>query len=83
MPVTLREQAKGVHEARVDEVLKARTLFVGEPLLAAVRFRVGQVEFGMRYIEVAAENDRLALFQLFAVGQKCRVPMFEAQLPGG
>src|SRR5271154_596597 len=42
MPVTLREQPKGVHETRIHEVLESCALFVGEALLAAIRFGIGQ-----------------------------------------
>ena len=48
VPVSLREQPESIDESRVDEILEALALLVREALLAAVRLRIGQVEFGVR-----------------------------------
>src|SRR3984893_2917627 len=79
VPVTLGEQPKGVDEACLHEILESLALFVGETLLAAIRLGVGQIELGMRHIEVAAKNDRLGLFELLAIGEKGRIPVFVSQ----
>src|ERR1700733_2533048 len=44
MPVPLCEQPKGIHETRIHKILESRALFVGEALLTAIRFGIGQVE---------------------------------------
>src|SRR5271165_400857 len=79
MSIALREQPKGIDEAGIHEILESGALLVRETLLAAIGFRVGQIEFGVRDIEVAAKNDRLGFFQLLAIGEKGRIPLFEAQ----
>jgi len=79
MSVALCEQPERIDETGVHEVLKSRALLVGEPLLAAIGLGVGQIELGVRDIEVATENDRLRAFQLPAVREKCRIPVFEAK----
>src|SRR5882672_52412 len=79
VPVALREQAKGVDETRIHEVLESLTFFIREALLAAIRFGIGQIELGVRDIEVAAKNDRLGLLQLLAIGEEGRIPVFESQ----
>src|SRR6185437_9509774 len=80
VPVALLEQAEGVDEARIEEVLKALALLVGEALAAAVGLGIGEIELGVRHIQVAAENDRLAPFELAAVGEEGRIPVAEPQL---
>lgn len=47
MPTALLENTEGIHEARVDEVLKPGPLLIGETLLAAIGLWVGQIEFGV------------------------------------
>src|SRR5216684_1747175 len=79
VPVTLGEQPEGVDEPRIHEILESLTFFIREALLAAIRFGVGQIELGMRHIEVAAKNDRLGLLQLLAIGEESRIPVLEAQ----
>src|SRR6187402_1643423 len=60
--VALRENAEGIYETGVDEILETLTFLVRETLLAAIRFRVCQIEFGVRDVEIAAEDHRLFLF---------------------
>src|SRR5690606_13695551 len=60
----LLEEAKRIDEARIEEVLKSFALFVREPLLASIRFRVRKIELGVRDVEIAAEDHRLLLFEL-------------------
>ena len=80
MAVALREQAEGVDEAGVDEVLEALALLVRETLLAAVGLGIREVELGVRDVEVAAEDHRLLLLELLAVGEEGRVPVLVPQL---
>src|SRR6266403_2949407 len=77
--VTLREEPEGVDETGIHQILESPAFFVRETLLAAIRLGVGQIELGMRHIEVAAENDRLGLLQLRAIGEEGGIPMLESQ----
>src|SRR6202044_285542 len=77
--IALGEQAEGVDEAGVDKSLESRALLVGESLLAAIGFRIRQIKLGVRDIQVAAKYDRLGLLQLFAIGEKRRIPMLVPQ----
>ena len=79
MAVTLLEEAKRIDEAGVDEVLEALALLVGEALLAAVRLWIGEIELRVRNVEIAAEDDRLLLLELLAVGEESGVPMLVPQ----
>src|ERR1700678_2807746 len=79
VPIALREHAERIDEARVHEILESGALLVRESLLAAIGLGIGQVELGVRHIQIAAENDRLLLFQLLAIGEKGRIPVFETQ----
>ena len=65
VPIALGKYTKAIHKARVDEGLKAGALLVGETLLAAIRFRVRKVQFGVRDVQIAAENHRLGFLQRF------------------
>src|SRR5690606_10707767 len=56
MAVALAEHAQGVDEAGIDEILEALALLEGEALFAAIRSGVGEIEFGMGDIEIAAEH---------------------------
>ena len=79
MPVALGEDSEGVDETGIDEVLEALALLVGEALLAAVGLGVGEIQLGMRDIQVAAEDHGLLLLQQLAVGKEGRVPVLVAQ----
>ena len=46
--VTLLEQAEGIDEAGVDEVLEALALLVRKALLAPIGLRIRQIVLGMR-----------------------------------
>ena len=75
MAVALGEETEGIDEAGVDERLEFRALFVGEPGVLAVGLRVGQIQFGVRDIEIATDNDRLFLLQLFEVSAEGGFPL--------
>jgi hypothetical protein len=40
-----------------------------------VGFRIGKVEFGVRHVEIAAEDHRLFLFKFFEIAKKLAVPL--------
>src|SRR6185312_16346599 len=77
--VALLEEAQGIDEACIDVALKARPLLVGEALLAAVGFGIGQIELGVRPIEVAAEDHGLFLLELPHVAQERGIPVLVPQ----
>src|SRR5262245_52300193 len=77
--VALGEDPERVDEARIQEILKAFALLLGEPLLAAVRFRIREVELRVRDIQVAAEDHRFFLLQLLAVCEECGIPVLVPQ----
>ena len=79
MPIALLEQAQRIDKSRVNEILKALPFFIGETLFAAIGLRVGEIQFSVCDVEVAASNHRLAFFKRLAIGEKRRVPLFEAQ----
>ena len=78
MAVALLEQAEGIDEPGIDEVLKAAAFLGRESFLASIGLRIGQIELGMRDVQIAAENDRLLALQPSAVVQESRVPMLVA-----
>jgi hypothetical protein len=78
MTVALCEESKRIDETRIDEVLETLAFFIGEAFLAAIGFWIGEIQFGVCDIEVAAENHWLAGLKLFAVGQERRIPMLKA-----
>src|SRR5271170_2858871 len=78
--VALLEQAEGIDEAGVDEVLESLALLVGEALLAAIGLRIRQIELGVRDVQIAAKNDRLVALEPPAVVEERRVPVLVAQL---
>ena len=80
MAVALCEESEGIDEAGVHEILEPRALLVRETLLAAVRFRIREIEFGVRDVEITAEDHGLLLVELFAVGEECGIPVFMSQL---
>ena len=66
--------AKSVDEAGLHHAVKAGPLFRRETVIVNVCFRMGEVDFLMRHIEVAGEDHRLFPFQFFQGGQKIAVP---------
>ena len=72
---TLLEFPERVQEAGVHEGTEALTLLDGEAVVADVGLGIGEVQFGVRDVEVAAEDHRLFLFQLLEVGEEIPVPL--------
>src|SRR5665213_530223 len=77
--IALGEQAEGIDEARVDKGLESRAFLVCKSLLAAIRLRIRKIKLSVRDVQIAAKNDRLGFFQLFAIRQKSRIPMLVPQ----
>src|SRR5258708_17452457 len=77
--IALGEQAERIDKAGVDEGLKSRALLIRESLLAAIGFRVREVQLRVRDIEIAAKYDGFGFLQLLAIGEKCRIPMLVPQ----
>ena len=55
--------AESVDEACIQKLLQLAALFVSEARIAAVGLGVLQVDLLVRYIEVAADDDRLLRIQ--------------------
>lgn len=51
------KHAEGVHEARREQIGKLAALLIGKACIAAVGFRVLQVDFLVRHIEIAAHHN--------------------------
>src|ERR1700722_5820598 len=79
VPVTLGEHAESIDEAGVHHVLEAFALLIRKALLTAIRLRIRQVQLRVGDIQIATEDDRLFLLELFAIGQERRVPVLESQ----
>src|SRR6266516_6193942 len=60
MTAALLEFAEGVDEARLHRRAEAGAFFGGESMVLYVCLRIGQIDFGVRHVEIAAENYRLA-----------------------
>src|ERR1700688_2255410 len=58
MPATFLAFPEGIHKTRFDECAEPSAFFRRDPVVADVCFRVRQVQFGVGYVEVPAENDR-------------------------
>ena len=74
MSPALFKFAEGVHEAGVHERAEPIAFLDGETVIAHIGFGIREINFRVRHIEVAAENDGLFLFQFFQVGEKIFVP---------
>jgi hypothetical protein len=75
------KMAEGVDESAVDEFLKTRTLFVGKPGISTITPGIGKVDFLVRHVQIAANDDRLGFFERFQMVEKKRIPelaVFEA-----
>ena len=81
--VALGEETESVDKAVVDQRLKFRPFLVGETGVFSVVPGIGQIVFGVRDIEVAANDDRLFLFQCFEVRAKSGLPLLSAIFQAG
>jgi len=57
--------AKTINESSFEDSVKTRTFFIRKSRVFSVRLGVGEINFGVGHVEVAAEDDGFALFQLF------------------
>src|SRR5260221_5769827 len=78
--VSLREEPERIDETRIHHILKSLPLLVGESLFPAVRLGIGEIEFGVGDVQIAAKNNRLARLELPAIIQECRIPTLETQI---
>ena len=67
---------KRIYESCLDKRHEPRPLFLRKTVSPNVALWIGEVQFGMRHIEVAAENNRLFRFQFLQVAQKRIRPIF-------
>ena len=67
--------AEGIHKTCIQELLETFALLVGETGIFAVGLRVFEVDFAVCHIEVAAEHNGLACFQLLEIGTQVLVPL--------
>ena len=72
------EQAKAVNKSSLHNGVESGAFLIGEARVPAVALRVGQVDFLMSDIEIAAEDDRFALLQVGNVLEKGHIPLFGA-----
>ena len=72
------EQAKAINKSSLHNGVESGAFLIGEARVPAVALRVGQVDFLMSDIEIAAEDDRFALLQVGNVFEKGHIPLFGA-----
>src|ERR1017187_1760669 len=82
MSPALFKFAERVHETRLDERPETGAFLRRETVVVNVGLRVGEVNFRVRHIEVAAENYGLFLLQFFQVVQEVAIPLLTISEPG-
>ncbi len=75
MPAVFVKFTKGVDESGADEIGKALPLLLRETVVPLVGLRIGQVDFCVRHVEIAAEDYRFFGFQRFEIREKIAVPL--------
>ena len=75
VPLALVKFSERIYEPAGNHLVYSFPFLLSETMLAFIFFWIGEVLHSMRYIEIAAEDDWLVLFQFFAVGKESRVPM--------
>ena len=75
MPAASLEFAKRVEEAGLQEGAKAGAFLGREAVVLQVGLRVGEINFGVRHVEVAAEDHRFSAFELLEVTEEVAVPL--------
>src|SRR6266545_2640606 len=75
MPAAFLEFAKRVEEAGLHERAEAGAFLGREAVVLDVGFGVGEVNLGVRRIEIAAEDYRIFLFQFLEVTEKGAIPL--------
>ncbi len=77
--VAFMKEAERVDESNINEVLKTLAFLIGETFQADIFLWSSKIVRRMGYVQVTAEYDWLALFELFAIGQKGRIPLLVAK----
>ena len=67
--------AKGVDKASFENRIKSGAFLVGESGVLAIGFWIGEVDFGVGDIQIAAEKDGLFFFEIFAIREKINIPL--------
>src|ERR1035437_1421318 len=73
------KNSKGVYKSCIDEFLKSFALFFCKTLQTFVFFWTCKIIGSMRNIQIAAKNNWLIFFELFAICEKCRIPLLVAK----
>src|SRR6266511_5650860 len=63
-----------VDETSLHERRESRAFLGGEAVVLHIVLRTGEIDLGVRDVQVAAEDDGLLLFQTLEVGEKIAVP---------
>lgn len=66
--------AKGVDEICGDEICDALALFGGEARAVVIGLGTGEIDLGVRSVEISADDDRLLSFEKLEIGKKGRIP---------
>ena len=74
------EVAESVDETSAEEIFNSLTFFVGEAGVVSVVIGASKVEWGVRDIEIAADNNWFGEFESFEMAEKCWVPDLLAEL---
>src|ERR1700677_3578270 len=82
MPPALLKFPEGIHEARVHKGGKAWAFLGRETVVVKIGARIGEVNFRVSHIKVAAKNYRLLFFETFQLSEKVMVPFLTIGEPG-
>src|SRR5215469_7072360 len=74
MAAGLFKLSKSIHETSFDICCETGPFLGRETVGPHVGLGIGEVQLGMRHVEVAAKNHRLVLFEIFKVPEKRPVP---------
>jgi len=75
MAAALLELAESVEESRLHETAKTSAFLGREAVVFHVGLRIGEIEFGVSDVEVAAKDHGLCLLQIFEIAKKRRGPI--------
>ena len=73
--IFLLELAERVHKTRLDHRAEAGAFFRREAVVLHVGLRIGEVDLGVRHVQVAAPDDGFFPLELFQVGEEVAVPL--------
>jgi hypothetical protein len=82
MSAAFLEFAESIDESGFHERVEASAFFGCEAVIAHVRLGIGEVELGVRHIEITAEDDRLLAIELLEATQEIAVPLLAVSKPG-